>query len=44
MSIGVIAEVWSELIAAVVGALAGWWSRHFTPSKRGAARPPAKRK
>ena len=24
-----IAEVWAELIAAVVGAVLGWFTRHF---------------
>ena len=31
---GVIADVWAELIAVVVAAAMGWWSKHFLDRKR----------
>jgi len=30
-----LAETWAELIAAVVGAVLGWFSRHFLGPRNG---------
>jgi len=32
--LGVIASVWSELIAAVTAAVLAWWTKHFLDRKR----------
>lgn len=31
---GVIAEIWSELIATVVGAILGWFSKHYRDNRK----------
>jgi len=31
---GMIAEIWSELIATVVGAVLGWFSKHYRDNRK----------
>lgn len=40
----VIADVWSELIATVVGALLGWFGRWYLPTRKPADAKPAPRR